>query len=99
MPVWVEGQTGKGYKREQFADAFHRVLGVRGVRTVRSGMAPDAAPNSPNPPNPPNPLDAGEEETSRFCEECTTQVVCAARLVCAEIERLAAEAAANGDGR
>ena len=29
MPVWVDGQTVRGYKREQFADAWLRVLGVR----------------------------------------------------------------------
>jgi hypothetical protein len=52
MPVWVAGQTVKGYKREQFADAFHRVLGVREVREVRPGFAPGAAPNPPNGPNP-----------------------------------------------
>src|SRR5262249_27961611 len=39
MPVWVEGATVKGYKVEQFANAFHRVLGVREVRTVRSGSS------------------------------------------------------------
>jgi hypothetical protein len=52
MPVWADGQTVKGCKIEQFADAFHRVLGVREVRRVRSGLASDAAPNRPNPPNP-----------------------------------------------
>ena len=52
MPVWVEGQTVKGYKVEQFADAFARALGVRTVRTVRTQSA---SQNEPNPPNPPNP--------------------------------------------
>lgn len=52
MPVWSDGKTVKGYKVEQFADAFARVLGVREVRTVRSEAASEAAPNSPNPPNP-----------------------------------------------
>lgn len=51
MPVWVDGQTVKGYKLEQFADAFARVLGVRRVRTVRSKSASQKAPNPPNPPN------------------------------------------------
>lgn len=37
MPVKVEGQTVRGYKAEQFADAFHRVLGVTGVTSVTSG--------------------------------------------------------------
>jgi hypothetical protein len=35
----------------QFADAFHRVLGVRGVRGVRARLAPKEAPNGPNAPN------------------------------------------------
>ena len=52
MPVWAEGKTVKGYKAEQFADAFHRVLGVRWVRKVRSESPSQAAPNPPNPPNP-----------------------------------------------
>jgi Lon protease-like protein len=51
MPVWADGKTVKGYKLEQFADAFARVLGVRRVRTVRSESASQAGPNGPNPPN------------------------------------------------
>jgi hypothetical protein len=51
MPVWIDGQTGRGYKVEQFADAFHRVLGVRGVRSVSSKSPSQAAPNAPNAPN------------------------------------------------
>jgi Protein of unknown function (DUF3631) len=57
MPVWAEGKTVKGYKREQFEDAWARYLpplqgGVRTVRAVRSGSSSHAAPNSPNSPNP-----------------------------------------------
>ena len=37
MPVKVEGQTVRGYRAEQFSDAFHRVLGVTGVTGVTSG--------------------------------------------------------------
>jgi Protein of unknown function (DUF3631) len=59
MPVWVEGKTVRGYQREQFADAFLRVLGVRSVRDVRSGSASEAAPNAPNAPNA---LHTGESE-------------------------------------
>ena len=51
MPVWVDGETVRGYKLEQFADAFHRVLGVRSVRGVRSESPSHAAPNTPNAPN------------------------------------------------
>jgi hypothetical protein len=51
MPVWVDGETHRGYKREQFADAFARVLGVRGSRSVRSESPDQEAPNTPNAPN------------------------------------------------
>jgi Protein of unknown function (DUF3631) len=51
MPVWVDGQTGRGYKVEQFADAFARVVGVRSVRNVRSECPSQKEPNSPNAPN------------------------------------------------
>lgn len=50
MPVWVDGKTVRGYKAEQFADAFAQ-LGVRSVRDVRSESTSDAAPNAPNAPN------------------------------------------------
>jgi hypothetical protein len=51
MPVWTDGRAVRGYKVEQFADAFLRVLGVRGVMSVSSESPSQAAPNSPNPPN------------------------------------------------
>jgi hypothetical protein len=51
MPIWVDGQTFRGYKAEQFTEAFHRVLGVRSVRNVSSRSASEAAPNTPNGPN------------------------------------------------
>jgi hypothetical protein len=51
MPVWIDGKTVRGYKAEQFADAFHRVLGVRSVSAVRSEAASHAAPNVPSAPN------------------------------------------------
>jgi hypothetical protein len=54
MPVWVNGQTVKGYKAEQFENAWLRVLGVRWVRKVRSGSSIEAGPNPPNLPNPRN---------------------------------------------
>jgi hypothetical protein len=78
MPVWVEGETVKGYKVEQFADAFHRVLGVSGVRGVRSALALGAASTPPNPPNPLGIRDAGngriplpgDSEFSAFADLC-----------------------------
>jgi hypothetical protein len=52
MPVWVGGETVKGYKVEQFADAFHRVLGVREVRGVRTGSQSQNDLTEPNPLTP-----------------------------------------------
>jgi hypothetical protein len=46
MPVWVDGKTVRGYKLEQFEDAWLRVLGVRRVRGVSSGSSIEAAPNA-----------------------------------------------------
>jgi hypothetical protein len=51
MPVWVDSQTVRGYKAEQFTEAWLRVLGVRGVSAVRSGTSIEAAPNAANAPN------------------------------------------------
>jgi hypothetical protein len=51
MPVWVDGETHRGYKVEQFEDGWLRVLGVRRVRSVRSESPRQAAPNTPNAPN------------------------------------------------
>jgi hypothetical protein len=45
MPVWVDGVTVRGYKVEQFADAFLRALGVSGVR---SQSASQDGPNAAN---------------------------------------------------
>lgn len=49
--VWIDGATARGYKFEQFSDAFARVLGVRSVRAVRSEAGNQAAPNAPNVAN------------------------------------------------
>lgn len=54
MPVWVEGETVRGYKLEQFDDAFSRVLGVRGARNVRRESAWGKASNTPTTPNAPH---------------------------------------------
>ncbi len=51
MPVKVDGVTVRGYKVEQFTDAFHRVLGVTGVTGVTSRLAPSAAGNASNASN------------------------------------------------
>jgi hypothetical protein len=50
MPVWSEGETVRGYKADQFSDAFAQ-LGVRSVRDVRGEARSDTAPNTPNAPN------------------------------------------------
>lgn len=50
MPVYAEGKTVRGYKLEQFSDAFARVS-VRSVRSVRSESRSHAGPNASNASN------------------------------------------------
>jgi uncharacterized protein DUF3631 len=51
MPVWTEGQTVRGYKAEQFEEAWVRVLGVRRVRNVRNESPSQKTPNATNATN------------------------------------------------
>jgi hypothetical protein len=51
MPVYVDGATVRGYKREQFDDAFARYLSVRSVRSVRSKSTSGAGSNASNASN------------------------------------------------
>jgi Protein of unknown function (DUF3631) len=89
MPVWVDDKTARGYKREQFVEAWNRylpgVVGVRGVRSVRSESPSHAGPNTPNAPN------AQDAGNSRFCSECVDPDACAREHSCWEIARQAAE--------
>jgi hypothetical protein len=50
MPVYAEGRTIRGYKVEQFSDAFAQ-LSVRSVTSVRREARSHAGPNAPNAPN------------------------------------------------
>jgi hypothetical protein len=49
MPIWVDGEKARGYKRESFADAFSRV-GGRGGRDGRYDSASHTAPTTPTAP-------------------------------------------------
>jgi Protein of unknown function (DUF3631) len=51
MPVKVEGQTVRGYKVEQFSEAFYRVLGVTRVTRVTPEFPRRAAGNASNAGN------------------------------------------------
>jgi hypothetical protein len=51
MPVKVDGETVRGYKVEQFADAFSRTLGVTSVTGVTSKTASHAGGNAGNAGN------------------------------------------------
>jgi Protein of unknown function (DUF3631) len=51
MPVKVDGETVRGYKVEQFADAFARVLSVTGVTNVTSGSPGQAGGNASSASN------------------------------------------------
>jgi hypothetical protein len=62
MPVWIEGEKARGYKVEQFADAFLRHLGGRDGRDGRDGSLsqndgtePTALPPREKKPVPPDP--------------------------------------------
>jgi Protein of unknown function (DUF3631) len=46
-----DGKPVRGYKREQFKDAFLRVLGVTGQHSVTTGSTPDAGCNGVTPCN------------------------------------------------
>ena len=48
MSVRIDGAVVRGYKREQFAEAFHRVLGVTGVTGATSESASGAGCNARN---------------------------------------------------
>jgi hypothetical protein len=50
MPVWAAGETVRGYKAEQFADAFAQ-LALAGVSGVSRQSPPQAGTNAPNAPN------------------------------------------------
>jgi 5S rRNA maturation endonuclease (ribonuclease M5) len=50
MPVWVDGEKCRGYKAEQFEEAWARVLGGRGGRGGRRGSNSDAPPTTPTTP-------------------------------------------------
>ena len=51
MSVYADGKTVRGYKLEQFGDAWLRVLGVRSVRSVRSGSGIENDLTAANAPN------------------------------------------------
>jgi hypothetical protein len=52
MTVYVgEGESARGYKRDQFADTFARVLGVRSDRSDRTKSASGAGSNASNASN------------------------------------------------
>jgi hypothetical protein len=75
MPVRVDGETVRGYKVEQFAEAFARVLGVTGVTGVTSrstGQAGNNGSNASNAPpssGSPKSTDDANERARRFDEE------------------------------
>jgi Protein of unknown function (DUF3631) len=50
MSVWINGEKARGYKREQFTDAWARIVGGRTGRDGRSGSSSDAAPTAPTAP-------------------------------------------------
>jgi uncharacterized protein DUF3631 len=61
MPVRVDGATVRGYKAEQFADAFARALSVTGVTSVTSQSASQKGSNASNASNA-YPSEAADED-------------------------------------
>jgi hypothetical protein len=53
MPVWADGEKHRGYKFEQFEDAWRRVLGVEGGRSGRDGREQSPTQNAPTTPTAP----------------------------------------------
>jgi hypothetical protein len=68
MPVKVEGETVRGYKVEQFADAFARALGVTSVTSVTSQSASQKGSNASNAGNA-YPAEAELERLESIAEE------------------------------
>lgn len=62
MPVRVDGETVRGYKAEQFADAYARVVAVTGVTGVTSQASSDAGGNACNASNASTREQGGEGE-------------------------------------
>jgi hypothetical protein len=63
MPVWVDGDKARGYKREQFVEAWNRYLpahGVQGGRSGRSGRSESPSDAAPTTPTAPTAQDVGE---------------------------------------
>jgi Protein of unknown function (DUF3631) len=75
MSVKVDGVTVRGYKAEQFAEAFDRTLGVgavTGVTAVTSRLAPGAASNAGNAGNATyanGHIEVADDELERLIEE------------------------------
>jgi hypothetical protein len=77
MPVWHDGRTVRGYKSEQFVDAWLRVVDVRGVSCVRTDPASEAPPNGPNAsnaetPERPKPLVVGDDGLLELLDRALT---------------------------
>jgi hypothetical protein len=71
LPVRVDDETVRGYKAEQFADAFARALGVTGVTGVTSQSASQNGSNARNASNaypPDEPLDDWLDDLARTQE-------------------------------
>jgi hypothetical protein len=71
LPVRVDGETVRGYKAEQFADAFARALGVTGVTGVTPQSASQNGSNARNASNaypPDEPLDDWLDDLARTQE-------------------------------
>jgi hypothetical protein len=77
-----EATTPKGYRREDFFDAWERFLPAR-VQAPQAPQAPQPAPHGQTDvADVADVADIRGEPSSRFCDECATPERCARDLVC-----------------
>jgi hypothetical protein len=92
--VRIGGRTAKGYRREDFADAWERFLPSRVRESHQSHQSHPAPHGQTDVTDVPDLTDTRERPASHFCEACDDPERCAAELYCQMIRRLAAVSAA-----
>jgi Protein of unknown function (DUF3631) len=86
--VRVGEATPKGYRREDFVDAWERFLAVPRPSATSATSATSAWLSQADVADVADVADRRDGSASRFCDACTTAERCAAEHYCAEIARL-----------
>jgi Protein of unknown function (DUF3631) len=99
-----EARTPKGYRREDFVDAWERFLAVPRPSATSATSATTAWLSQADVADVADVADRRDGAESRFCDACTTQKLCAETRNCLEVSRASYEDAAaaaravdNGD--